>query len=748
MVGWIDRCLLTTILFLLKSSATASNVVVVSDQQGLQLAIESNTTVILSQDIYLTTSISISNVEGFILNGSGFKVDGQQTVSCFTISTNFGVSVFVHDLSVTNGFVYDDSDVGRSAGILMTGGGSLRLFRCFFSRNVANVVRASGGIWMTGGGIVAVGCVFHDNFGYFGGGICSQAAIVVLEDCDFQRNQAYEGGGIYCTEGSVKATGCSFLFSTADFGGGLYSQGASVHIDKCSFIGNIATAQGGGLFVVELPPVPTVVSGCIFVNNTAKLTGGAVFAANPGLSGRSVILRGCSFTGNLAEFDGGAVYAAYTGLNISLSGKLVFERNFCNQHGGAIASYDALLVQTSDSSVNFIENTAGNNVNATAGSGGAVYMTFSSTIKKKIKLHFFDSIFDRNSASLHGGAVVMYFPPGTPLPGMLACSECGKDQQGSTNCLFIEQNSTWRSWLNGCEVRFSNISFTENSAQGNGGAGGAMSITNGDLHIESSIFNSNSARELGGAIYLPAVESVATTTVTMKGAILSGNFVTQGRGNVIFSQSSSQISLFSTMISASSNDPGGSEFDIYCGGEVHWKDGSSLVCPIGRQLLQPVLVEPYINSRFPDWANSSCRSIEGPCSWFLDSCWPPMLQQSFSISCTVCGSGTYSLDSGMLVDGVLHPITCFDNCPYGGDCSLGGADIRSQSGFYGALKRTDPPLQVMFVDCPHGYCSESKDDLSLWNESCSSNRANSVWKMQSRLQHFACRLEVYPQWTV
>ena len=61
-----------------------------------------------------------------------------------------------------------------------------------------------------------------------------------------------------------------------------------------------------------------------------------------------------------------------------------------------------------------------------------------------------------------------------------------------------------------------------------------------------------------------------------------------------------------------------------------------------------------------------------------------MLQQSVSFNCTPCATNSYSLKAASLVGGIIKQIQCITTCPYGGDCTEGGASVRAQSGFFGA----------------------------------------------------------------
>ena len=180
-----------------------------------------------------------------------------------------------------------------------------------------------------------------------------------ITNCVFSNNDADDtyGGAISCCYSQASITSCTFADNSADSGAAIYmNEGAS--ITDCKFYDNTASYAGGAIYlsyynrddVIE----PTVISGCVFGNNIASAYGGAVasFATE-------TILNECSFDGNYSPL-GGAV---------------------CLTEGG-YASIDHCR---------FIDNFSDR------GSGVMV--------SGYVKLNLYNSIFDRNLATMRGGAI-------------------------------------------------------------------------------------------------------------------------------------------------------------------------------------------------------------------------------------------------------------------------------------------------------------------------------------------------------
>jgi hypothetical protein len=76
-------------------------VTVVSDETALNNALSNFAEIKLAAHIMLTAPIAISGLTGVVINGNGFKVDGNNAVRCFKVEV--GAEVFFFNLTITNG---------------------------------------------------------------------------------------------------------------------------------------------------------------------------------------------------------------------------------------------------------------------------------------------------------------------------------------------------------------------------------------------------------------------------------------------------------------------------------------------------------------------------------------------------------------------------------------------------------------------------------------------------------------------
>lgn len=117
----------------------------------------------------------------------------------------------------------------------------------------------------------------------------------------------------------------------------------------------------------------------------------------------------------------------------------------------------------------------------------------------------------------------------------------------------------------------------------------------------------------------------------------------------------------------------------------------------------------------------------------------PYVQWSTFLSCTPCPRGSYLLSAGEAVCGVNGSIIAASSpdchpCPFGGDCSEGGARVKPLIGYYGVHVDDVAAVAVAsqngssrpavlrdalsFYACPAGYCATSCGSVAC----CAGNR--------------------------
>lgn len=209
----------------------------VSTEAELVAGIASAATLDLVADIYLTSTVKIASVTGLVINGHGFKVDGQNNVRCFSIVGHSGdpTEVTFNNLAIAHG----SCNVAKGQSCDFGGGFLVELAR--LTMNACNLT---------------------DNFAsYYGGGIfiCSHSN-VTLSGCTATGNVVGELGGGFAVETSSTltliqstTTGNAVSCSGSCFGGGLYADSSSVVVMKgCLTAGNTAspTSDAGDLNMV------------------------------------------------------------------------------------------------------------------------------------------------------------------------------------------------------------------------------------------------------------------------------------------------------------------------------------------------------------------------------------------------------------------------------------------------------------------------------------------------------------------
>lgn len=265
--------LLSSLTIALCALALAEGLTVtVSTEAELTNAIVSGNTIELANDIYLTTSVSITSVTNITLFGNQFKIDGQNIVRCLTLNT---ASVKIDGLHITNGF---------------------------------SQVNYGAGLYAIESDVVVTNCNISHNVGKLGAGVYIDLySTVTMDNCQVIFNTAtYNGGGgMVIVKATVSMTNCVVSFNTAtNYGGGVYLYAAPNYLSmtNCRISGNTATGvgYGGGLLTIGT----TKLTGCTISENTAVKGGGLYIYSS---SGNLVQLVGSQLVDN-AALNGTDVY--------------------------------------------------------------------------------------------------------------------------------------------------------------------------------------------------------------------------------------------------------------------------------------------------------------------------------------------------------------------------------------------------------------------------------------------------------
>ena len=289
-----------------------------------------------------------------------------------------------------------------------------------------------------------------------------------VSNCHFENFRAVAGAAIQATGDSysIEVQQSTFINNTetaVDYGGGAIYSNVHTNIGGCLFQNNVAINSGGAIIVLY---AFMGIRNCTFIENTAhganRVTpyqGGGAIAFVHG----NFTVEKSTFLNNTAKYAAGGIW--FNGVHSGFSG-VVDGCTFDNQKlTGSVGNYlGAVVVQnfTAKMTNNLFLNNIGGGLFANSG-----------------EITITNSTFIRNQG---GGALLS--------KGTFAVSDSHFFRNNNTygGALFIESTSVIK-----------NCNFTENSASENGGAI-YLNITAGVVHLLSGIFVNNSAFGHGGAI--------------------------------------------------------------------------------------------------------------------------------------------------------------------------------------------------------------------------------------------------------
>ena len=168
-----------------------------------------------------------------------------------------------------------------------------------------------GGAIYGGDSHVINGCTFDDNHVLYGDGgaaVCGG----LFADCVFTNNSCTNalagGGAVYLgSDGSMER--CSFRFNVADSYGGAVSPCCDNVLSHCVFEQNSAVWGGA---VGAVMPEDVSLHNCVFTNNTADQSGGALYQWSDSVYPSNADVINCSFSGNSATDGGVLAFSGYS----------------------------------------------------------------------------------------------------------------------------------------------------------------------------------------------------------------------------------------------------------------------------------------------------------------------------------------------------------------------------------------------------------------------------------------------------
>ena len=332
-----------------------------------------------------------------------------------------------------------------------------------------------------------------------------------LGRANFVGNLATDGGAITAADSSLSISGSMiFANNSAEYGGAMYIQSSDVqllgdiafennsaspyggaivvqHQSNLTTYGNLTctrnSAQNGGAMYIHRSAVQ-LLANIAFVNNTAFMTGGAIFAQDHS----SLSISGdMTFANNRANDNGGTVNIEAS--DVQVLGNAAFENNSAGKFGGAIFITDLEGRLTLSGTSTFTGNMAGRGGGLSLYSGAQVFSRNTSEV-----------IFLRNTANI-GGAVDVVFADIWLLGNTAFESNSAKYSGGAL-----------RATSGGVSLS-GNATFARNTAA----RGGGIAVESGArlhflLHVPLQVTFLGNEAKIGGAILTDDLTSLCSST--------------------------------------------------------------------------------------------------------------------------------------------------------------------------------------------------------------------------------------------
>eukprot|EP00210_Caulerpa_lentillifera_P004309 g4112.t1 len=321
-----------------------------------------------------------------------------------------------------------------------------------------------------------------------------------------------------CARPNVTVTSCTFEDNAAIVGGSIYGTNCEMRISDSTFTNNSALLSGGAVFLNGKSPV-LVVQSCTFSNNraanisisehSAAFTralsasnttirgGGALFAGTP----LELIVRDSIFTDNSAGFGGGAI------------------RIECEKFNNLLASSVNVSIQRTTFRTNCIHSLSVVDTRTQAAiqihnMGGALFILSQASIA--LQLSIVDSTFEENSA--HGGGAAYIHTASEVFQSIRNCVFSGNDANGLGGAIVIRLSF----------LSINGTRFIRNKAQ----LGGGVHISR-DCHViigsdnatgNSTVFEYNAALDGAG------LQALLRVSVILEGVVFRHNLAIRYAG--------------------------------------------------------------------------------------------------------------------------------------------------------------------------------------------------------------------------
>ncbi len=355
--------------------------------------------------------------------------------------------------------------------------------------------------------------------GSWGGGIYNVGGSFTLDDVEILGNHApgegAAGGGVVISDGAeLQMTGGRVAGNSTTFGGGLWARASEITLTGTEITDNEASSQGGGLqFVADVDATLREVT--VAGNTAGEANGGGLTA----FSNSRILLEESVVSSNSSATTGGGMILSNS--EVAIVGTRIEGNEAATFGGGMLITLDATDVAISDSEI--IGNSAGLQ-------GGGIQQANGARLS-------LDRVLVAENEAEFGGAGLTAGGPAT--------------------------------------VRNSTFHANDGPATGQGGGGGILAASAGNLVLENVTLSANRAFRGGGLR--------ATGPAALNGVTLFRNVATDEGGGIL-AEASGVITLRNTLVSG--NTAGEAPSNCALG-------GSASIVSQGHNLSDDAACTPY-----------------------------------------------------------------------------------------------------------------------------------------------------------
>ena len=390
-------------------------------------------------------------------------------------SDDYNQSTFNENTAVQGGAIFNQGDLN------IDGERYEIEFRSNSTTAGDNINNGGGAIYNAAGGLAKIkDAIFEDNTDYLGSNSDGGGAIANIGNYE-----DYGDGNYNIQEAYLNLESSSITNNTASKGGGISNIYASATIKDTNINDNraVGATSAGGAIYSGFGSSLEITDGSTIKDNSSAYQGGGIY--NEG----TLTVSDSQITDNTSATGGGIYHAGAGEVRIENS---TIQGNSAEKAGG-IASVGS----EEQSGKIYISDTAFLKNTATAGNGGAIYLSNAGDLDV-INSQFGDG-YTRNSNTATGSGGAIY------------AENSNVSGNGAEFNVNSSANDGGAIYLSNGSLRLTNAQFNANKTTSANASGGAIYLSDSTLNItpgeNKTSFSGNSTASNGGAIYLSGENS-------------------------------------------------------------------------------------------------------------------------------------------------------------------------------------------------------------------------------------------------